>query len=60
VEDRRQYVCTVRQLDVDHRCRRRPEISARVPKDAACRPPPYGRAEDTPLRYARTLASGAS
>ena len=29
-------------------------------QDAACGPPPYGRAEDTPLRYARTLASGAS
>jgi hypothetical protein len=29
-------------------------------QDATYGPPPYGKAEDTPLRHARTLASGAS
>jgi hypothetical protein len=31
--------------------------SRSMPQEAAYRLPPYGRAEDTPTRYARTLAS---
>ena len=29
-------------------------------QNATCASPPHDRAEDTPLRYARTLAAGAS
>ena len=30
-----------------------------MPRHAPCRAPPYGRAEDTPVRCARTLVFGA-